>query len=42
MLFLAAGFLEDKAREISLVNVYVFQQPIVLPKTGRFQNSFDR
>ena len=30
LLFLAAGLLEDDAREKSLVNVYIFQQPIAL------------
>ena len=39
LLFLAAGLLEDKAREKGPVNVYIFQQPIVLSKTGRFQNN---
>ena len=39
LLFLAAGVLEDKVRENALVNVYIFQQPIVLSKTGRFQNN---
>ena len=42
MLFLAVGHLEDKAREKGLVNVYIFQQPIALFKTGRFQNNSDR
>ena len=42
MLFLTAALLEDKAREKSLVNVYIFQQPIALSKTGRFQNNLDR
>ena len=37
LLFLAAGLLEDKARERGLVNVYIFQQPIALSKTGQFQ-----
>ena len=39
LLFLAAGLLQEKAREKGLVNVYIFQQPIALCKTGRFQNS---
>ena len=42
LLFLAVGLLEDKAREKSLVNVYIFQQPIALSKTGRFQDNLDR
>ena len=42
LLFLAAGFLEDKAREKGPVNVYIFQQPIALSQTGRFQNNSDR
>ena len=37
LLFLAAGVLEDKVRENELVNVYIFQQPIALSKTGRFK-----
>ena len=41
-LFLAAEVLEDKAREKDLVNVYIFQQPIALSKTGRFQNNSER
>ena len=36
-LFLAAGLLEDKAREKSLVNVYTFQQPIALSKQEDFK-----
>ena len=40
--FLAAGVLEDKAREKGLVNVYIFQQSIALPYTRRFQNSSER
>ena len=40
--FLAAGVLEDKAREKGLANVYIFQQPIALSKTGRFQNNSER
>ena len=39
LLFLAAGVLEDKVREKELVNVYIFQQPIALSKTGRLQNN---
>ena len=39
LLFLAAGLLEDKAREKGLVNVCIFQLPIALSKTGRFQNN---
>ena len=39
LLFLIAGLLEDKAREKGLVNVYIFQQLIALPKTGRFQTN---
>ena len=35
-LFLTAGLLEDKAREKGIVNVYIFQQPIALSKTGLF------
>ena len=42
MLFLAAELFQDKAREKGLVNVYIFQQPIALSKTGRFQNNSDR
>ena len=42
LLFLVAGLLLDKAREKDLVNVYIFQQPIALSKTGRFQNNSDR
>ena len=42
LLFLAAGLLQDKVREKGLVNVYIFQQPIALSKTGRFQNNSDR
>ena len=34
LLFLAAGLLEDKAREKGLFNVYIFQQPIALSETG--------
>ena len=41
-LFLAVRFFEDKAREKGLVNVYIFQQPIPLSKTERFQNNLDR
>ena len=41
-LFLAAELLEEKAREKSLVNVYIFQQPIALSKTRRFQNNSER
>ena len=41
-LFLAAGLLQDKAREKGLVNVYIFQQRIALSKTGLFQNNSDR
>ena len=32
LLFLAAGLLQDKAREKGLVNVYIFQQPISLKR----------
>ena len=42
LIFLAAGLLKDKVREKSLVNVYIFQQPISQSKTGRFQNNLDR
>ena len=42
LLFLAAGLLEGKAREKGQVTVYIFQQPIALSKTGRFQNNSDR
>ena len=42
LLLLAVGVLEDKAREKDLVNVYIFQQPIALSKTGRFQNNSER
>ena len=42
LLFLTAGVLEDKAREKSLVNVNIFQQPIALSKTGRFHNNSER
>ena len=42
LLFLAAGFLQDKAREKELVNAYIFQQLIALSKTGRFQNNSDK
>ena len=42
LLFLAAGALEDKVREKELVNVNIFQQPIALSKTGRFQNNSER
>ena len=42
MLLLAVGHLEDKALEKGLVNVYIFQQPIALSKTWRFQNKSDR
>ena len=41
-LFLAAGLLEDKAFRKGLVNVYIFQQPIALSKTGQFKNNSDR
>ena len=41
MLFLAAGLLQDKAREKGLVNVYFFQRPIALYKTRQFQNNSD-
>ena len=37
LLFLAAGVLEDKAREKGLVNVYMFQQPIALSETGQLK-----
>ena len=40
--FLAAGLLQDKARKKGLANVYIFQQPIALSKTIRFQNNSDR
>ena len=42
LLFLAAELLEDKVREKGLVNVDIFQQPLALSKTGRFQNNLDR
>ena len=42
LLFLAAGLLQDKAREKGIVNVYIFQQPIALSEIGRFQNNSDR
>ena len=42
LLFLAAGLLEDKAFRKGLVNVYIFQQPIALSKTGQFQNNSER
>ena len=42
VLFLAAGLLQDKAREKNLINVYIFQQTIAMPKIGRFQNNSDR
>ena len=42
LLFLAAGVLEEKAREKELVNVYIFQQPVAPSKTGRFQNKSER
>ena len=42
VLFLAAGLLKDKASEKGLVNIYIFQQPIALSKTGRFQNDSGR
>ena len=42
LLFLAAGLLEDKAREKGPVNVCIFQQPIALSGTERFQNNSDR
>ena len=42
LLFLVAGLLEDKAFRKSLVDVYIFHQPIGLSKTGRFQNNFER
>ena len=35
LLFLVAG----QTREKGLFNVYIFQQPIALSKTGRFQNN---
>ena len=42
LLFLADGLLEDKAREKDHVNVYIFQQPTALSKTGQFQINSDR
>ena len=42
LLFLAAGVLEAKVREKELVKVYIFQKPIALSETGRFQNNSDR
>ena len=42
LLFLAARLLQDKMREKGLVNVYIFEQPIALSKTRRFQNNSDR
>ena len=42
LLFLAAGLLDDKACEKGPVNVYIFQQPIALSKTGRFHNNSER
>ena len=42
VLFLTAGLRKDKAREKGLLNVYIFQQPIALSKTSRFQNNLDR
>ena len=37
LLFMAAGLLEDKAREKGLVNVYISQQPIALSKQDDFK-----
>ena len=42
LLFLAARLLEDKAFRKDLVNVDIFQEPIALSKTGRFQYNFER
>ena len=43
LLLFAAGLFEDnKAHGEGPVNVYIFQQPIALYKTGRFQNNSDR
>ena len=42
LLLLAAGVLEDKAREKGLVNVCIFQHLIALSKTGRLQNISER
>ena len=42
LLFLAAGLLGDRTCEKGLVNVYIFQQPIALSKTERFQNNSGR
>ena len=42
LLCLLAGLLEDKAFRKGLVNVYIFQEPIALSKTGRFQNNSER
>ena len=42
LLFLVAGLLKDKAFRKSLVDVYIFHQPIALSKTGRFQNNSER
>ena len=42
LLFLAARLLKDQAHQNGPVNVYIFQQPIALSKTGRFQNNLDR
>ena len=37
LLFLAAGLLQDKAREKGLVNVYIFQQPLLCLKQDDFK-----
>ena len=42
LLFLVAGLLEEKAFRKGLVDVDIFHQPIVLSKTGRFQNKSER
>ena len=42
LLVLAAGLLEDKAFRTGLVDVCIFQEPIALFKTGRFQNNSER
>ena len=37
LLFLAAGVLEDKVREKELVNVFIFQQPMLYLKQDDFK-----
>ena len=37
LLFLAAGVLEDKVRENELVNVCIFQQPLLCLKQDNFK-----